>query len=292
MFENEQKELEVMEQEEFSPDPEIKDEEEGKQELSESSTVDPIEELAEEFGWDRNGKKPAREFILGYKEIQKKIRDDLKRSSRSQKETLKNLSNELSELRKEIVSSKSGNELESLRKQHRIATEEGDPEKAEEALDKIIALELKNKEKKVAGNGNPKEELESEFKKWRDKNSWYKQDDEKTRFVDDKFNELVKEYGDKFNPNEYPEFYFEEIDDALQTEYKPKKSKMTIPSQEVSGHRPSNSKRKATFNDIKNHDIKEMALYTQRKGGFEHFGKTKQEQLDGYAQELRNEGVI
>lgn len=256
---------------------------------------DTIESIASELGWyEKEGGKTAKQFLLDSRNIQKSLKDELKKVTRSHKNTIKGLQEQISNL--ETNFSKSGkDEVGELRKKIREAAQEGDDDLVDKLTDKLLEL---NSKKSKPEQDNPKqfekdvrEELGKAFAKWQRKNQWYNDDDgneEKIAAADLIYRKLLKE----FDPEEEDaEDLFERLDERLQEKFSKSNGKKLNPSGDLSNSRISaNGKKSVTFADIKDPQVRAMAKKFQSQGALAQYGKSPEEQLNAYARNYFKEG--
>jgi len=149
---------------------------------AEGGTPDNIEELAGEIGWRPDGPLSAKEYILKSRDIQ----DTMRTHIQDQKKQLTDLGKSVAELKthnervyKAEVSRLEG-EINNLKKEKRLAIEDGDADKVDELDEQIDGL-------KVA-MAAPKSESQSTgdnpvLDAWLAENPWYDTDPEMARYA-------------------------------------------------------------------------------------------------------------
>jgi len=152
------------------------------EEAAESGTPDKIEELAGEIGWRPDGDLSAKDFILKSRDIQ----DTMRTHIQDQKKQLSELGSSVAELKihnervyKAEVSRLKG-ELDTLKKEKRLAIEDGDADKVDELDEQIDGL----KEAMAAPKPEVKSGDNAAFDTWIVNNSWYDNDPEMAKYAD------------------------------------------------------------------------------------------------------------
>jgi len=152
------------------------------EEAAESGTPGEIEELAGEIGWRPDGELSAKDFILKSRDIQ----DTMRTHIQDQKKQLSELGSSVAELKihnervyKAEVSRLKG-ELDTLKKEKRLAIEDGDADKVDELDEQIDGL----KEAMAAPKPEAQSGDNSAFDAWIVNNSWYDSDPEMAQYAD------------------------------------------------------------------------------------------------------------
>lgn len=159
-----------------------KDAEAPKGDAPKDETPDNIEELAGEIGWRPNGALNAKEYILKSRDIQ----DTMRAHIQDQKKQLSDLGGSVAELKthnervyKAEVSRLTA-ELGDLKKEKRVAIEDGDADKVDELDEQIDGVKeaiAAPKTDKSAGTEDPA------LTAWLQENPWYDSDPEMAKYA-------------------------------------------------------------------------------------------------------------
>lgn len=155
--------------------------EDAEVEADEDGTPDNIEELAGEIGWRPDGALSAKEYILKSRDIQ----DTMRTHIQDQKKQLSELGSSVAELKshnervyKAEVSRLEG-EINDLKKEKRLAIEDGDADKVDELDEQIDGLKVAMAAPKPEAQSGDNPVLDA----WLAENPWYDTDPEMARYA-------------------------------------------------------------------------------------------------------------